>query len=656
MAKLEKIIIKWEELLNVFDENSKNSFMSGVYDLNKTIQKALTIPDGGDMAILIIENSIKDYISSKNISLSLLVEEDGDDSLWEFITKYKELLKYVKDSGVHKVVQQEINIFKKALDNLSLLDSSTEELVQNTYMYAEIRLSALNALETLNTHQFKKGISSFDSVNLSTKVHYFKNLHLSLESLASDSTPSGIYLSAIGNEEDELFTFFVISIKRGDNIYLLTDIENRPTSSPNYTRKGRGAGRERKMSSRINNNLFPYELILSLATKEQLNYVIEYSDDKTVATRDAIFSFDKMMEDSKIWMTMLFYLLKEKYFGEGVVILDEVSTTPYNYRDTDVDKDSTLALTGFEAYDLPYKDHTLASINRETLDILGMNKPTGKNDWMEEFYKEPVKEFIEENSQALVSTTNVTPIMQDRTRDELDRGHWGFAEDRAIVPESSFVPPNMFGTKEQVESNLTWFARQRQADIIYEMAKRDYEDNKKETFEWYKEGISNRIHTLAEDVIVRNEYFVEVSKRDSVLSTDRGYQAVCHTTWEVLSEVGSRWWTKHNYFTGWNKQQFPTCFYNGKVGSLFLYFHVQDGKSIARVLGCGFDELPEQLKHIQYRNQSSGNSILNNIDPLETIKNPWEDMKFSFGIVFSKSGYKQLCKELDVSTELPIEF
>ena len=87
------------------------------------------------------------------------------------------------------------------------------------------------------------------------------------------------------------------------------------------------------------------------------------------------------------------------------------------------------------------------------------------------------------------------------------------------------------------------------------------------------------------------------------------------------------------------------CFYNGAVASLVAEFIVEDGTSMAALLGVPLESLPPFLANMNEHERYSGNSRLNVGDPMEDLHNPWKELNWSVAVFMSKSGYKALCKK-----------
>ena len=82
--------------------------------------------------------------------------------------------------------------------------------------------------------------------------------------------------------------------------------------------------------------------------------------------------------------------------------------------------------------------------------------------------------------------------------------------------------------------------------------------------------------------------------------------------------------------------------------AIFAVIRPNTAQALADILNCEIKDLPDVLQHWTKVNKYYGNSILDNIDPMEwCVKDPWsEKINFSIVVSLSKRAFKKRRKEL----------
>jgi hypothetical protein len=84
-------------------------------------------------------------------------------------------------------------------------------------------------------------------------------------------------------------------------------------------------------------------------------------------------------------------------------------------------------------------------------------------------------------------------------------------------------------------------------------------------------------------------------------------------------------------------------------------FAVKNANQLSEILGLPISALPDVLQNVDANNFCSVNSILNLVDPMDLIIDPWsKKFPLKIRVMFSRSDYKNICKE-HRSTPIPYD-
>lgn len=78
------------------------------------------------------------------------------------------------------------------------------------------------------------------------------------------------------------------------------------------------------------------------------------------------------------------------------------------------------------------------------------------------------------------------------------------------------------------------------------------------------------------------------------------------------------------------------CFFTGKNPAVIISFNVKTAEELATLCGVDIKSIPIELQHYHKNKSCCGNSILDNLDPLDwALSDPYDDLSFYFHIILS---------------------
>jgi hypothetical protein len=217
-----------------------------------------------------------------------------------------------------------------------------------------------------------------------------------------------------------------------------------------------------------------------------------------------------------------------------------------------------------------------------------------------------------------------------------------------IETKINALSPTHYGTKTQILRDYKWMARRNLAVAVGELADKEYEETHKEIEAWYFERVKANVENLKKAVVegqlmstyikwdsapgfviggMRNEAPTNILSRSDKEKIESIYGHFYETSGFVLSGGQDRW--KHK------------CIDRDVFARSCVKFRVTTSAAMAAVCGCKVEELPPVLQHFRTEDPYHGNSILDDVDPMEWMpKNPWRQIKWNVFMFFSANAEK----------------
>lgn len=223
---------------------------------------------------------------------------------------------------------------------------------------------------------------------------------------------------------------------------------------------------------------------------------------------------------------------------------------------------------------------------------------------------------------------------------------------------------NFTGTKEQAEVNLWWEMRKRQADYIN--SKLEYSQKREqEIMEWFSSKILERQDFIL-DYIFKNhglddnpysKYGHEKKDPVQIITNHEPYPYLLIQCYEKEylganydyylrreSKLIKGWYYK---FNTWSIEFHST---SKSLNKMVFSANFNTYTDLENILGISWREFPVEIQRFTRVNNGEakpygGNSILGLTDPIDTIKNKYNSMRFRIRVLLTKTEFKALAKE-----------
>ncbi|MEC0487160.1 MULTISPECIES: hypothetical protein [Bacillus] len=530
------------------------------------------------------------------------------------------------------------NLLKEALSHYGIEESVYDSMVANESYLSELRYSSFNAIQDLEVVQFAQGSPIANKPRIYKDVFIFKDINTLLRWMMS--VDSGIVVAMIQDTKDLSNSYFVFAVRNGGTLSILTDREK--LSHPLQMETSRSRMRGRAFYQRIESYHFPYS-IMDIDFGDNNRAYISSSDTALISKEEGIpiRAIKDLEHDEIVWLIMMFSLLEDKFFKENYKT-PSLSYTAQMMAEADFLLNEAK---GHEVAVTEYKSLTVPKITSEDMKTKNLKdtfdfEPTGQHDWMIERYNVPEEAFD------VVKNTDHSILLTGKTTQ---------AEDTLSLKKMN---TSSFGSPEQLQKDRLYLARYNQAIVINKKAEQEFYKRKEEVKEWYIGAIRKNLPNLLE-AMARGKFVVSKDKEEARVKLPGGFEQL-KTNGNImkvslLEEYSTTYRTPFCEVYGNGTEIYRskyTCVMNDSTASIIGNFHPRTANQLAELCGCKKEELHELLLHWKAEKRSPGNSIINNVDPMDwAIKDPWEGLRMDVRIYVSKRAFNQLCKQYNTGNE-----
>lgn len=487
-----------------------------------------------------------------------------------------------------------------------------------------VRRDALRSAETLHAWQFSQGepeASTGGSLGLNTEVFLFGSMAAFVGALRAQGTP-GITLAAIRGETAD--TFFAIGIRDGETITVLTD--QVPEPYPGARCRSRNPDRAR--TEQVEKHRFPYARLTAELEKHGTALVVSGAPN---APGIPLCDLGDLPVGELAWTILLANALRQTY-GVEQRRLPSIACTHIvpDRPDTKIGlalHHGALALTSLRAGTLLAAEHAMPTKSEGRAWI----ESTGENGWMLDRFRTAVDAMPEDALLPHGNHSVLRLLKAARTAEPHDAS----ADLITMVsPKLATVDPTWFGTVPELRRRLAWTARWNQARIVEQMARDEFEETRASVMEWYRATVTRNAPALF-DAAARGELLGPIERcgfaGENVV---RGWHVtegnLLVQSYGVTPNAEVREKIRPSNLTtqgdvGVNVTARPSgaldlTSSHARVWTLFV---PTGPEALALLAGVPVSELPVPLQHWHAEPAYEGNSILQPVDPLAQIQNPW---------------------------------
>ena len=610
------------------------------HKVNKQIEKILKdYDDSGVLAILMAKNIFTKMIKDSKVNLYDLLS--NPQYIQEEIDMYNlfnsNIIKEAEDYYFDLIENLSFKVIGKQLIGEENRETKKEFLFSCTD-------SVINSLEKCRLDVFQKGGIVGNISKISTHIQIFTSLANCL--LALENAEDGMYLCYI-NIFDSPDSYFGFYIKNNGNIFSISErIDEAYKGSHQHSRNGRWT--ESKAD-----DIFPYDYIFSYGEHDYKGYATNYTIDESKL------SFFDLTEEVYIPILLAMIMIARKYNGkdlsnETLKYVDSLLPINLNAITTN---NTELAL--IENYAL-VENHKNLNLDFEISKILD-------GTYHEEFtnknlkYNEKISSM--NNGQIFIDlwsegfTFDINSLYEIPSQNLL--------EDKNETYSVEFV-----GSENRQRAQGYYMLRKQLANYIRQQMKKEFDKNGGIVFykEYFKNSIKNNMEKIERKIV---DEYVAIQCGKKILKA--GWNT-CDKN--ILTDI---YYIEDTYASGFyytyivnDKEPWKSILYDKRTGNkcnMIFVFQPKNYLALEELFG----EVPKLIKGWDLKGHScSGNSILDLTDAVESLGTPFEDkeskwyydslptderpfMNFSFMIGYSKRGFKQMLKELNINLNEKIE-
>lgn len=583
--------------VNPSEDNRKYTiYMDGrlsnydIQKMNERIMNSLKYDETGLFADTYLKIYLKKFMNGKNVSFMELIENPD---LQEYLKDVRTLYDSVNNSNAEETV---LNNMKTAMDFYNL---SSDKLTSEDVM--SVVSSAKNCMNgKLKLDQITKGSFADDEFKGSLDIYMYKSIGDVIR-FAAKGDISGISMCYICDDKNLERSFFAFVIRNGENLYILSD---RPIyKHPLQAKMSRCPGRD--MSERIEGNYFPYNSISGIDVSDLWGngrYGVSKNDDNMApavnndCVRTKIGTFASLNQDEAFWAIYMFSLIKDRFYKEHIY-LEDLSFCEANiiYDRLEENEKNEIALRS----SIPYIEMKPVE-NPESIEMEYGRKSEHLYDYLIDRYVNKVD-------------TNVFNLIKQR-----DKTLPMLTDNKSTCfRQYETLDLSSMRTEKELIYDQQWLARYNMAVSIGGMLNSDFDKNKNRVISEMLSMIRNSAGYIVNLILTKKfdgkidsfEYAAKnISYRDIILG----------------KEYDDDYKSKYR------------CFFTGKNPAVIISFNVKTAEEFATLCGVDIKSIPIELQHYHKNKCCCGNSILDNLDPLDwALFDPYDDLSFYFHIILS---------------------
>ena len=635
---LEKAIADWADLTGRPLMGEKQGMLTFVAVVE--IKESFALDVSGITALLILNAETEHYADQVSYSIKDMVDNQAE--VMQRIQAFSSIRAALKHPEFAEILANFKTSLKSALDQYGLYTPEVEKVLLDPVALAYIRRDALRAYAQLREDIFSKGAPTTDKFKYNPGMFLFWNINSLLRLIGNSQ--SGVTLCLVQDNVEANASHFAFAVKNGANLIVLSDKPKFDNPDQAGYQSARGGSRE--LARRMELFRFPYKLAGAWVDRKGRGYLnMPGSNTLVPAQVEAIKLADlqELPADSIIWLVLMLELIQDKCWAN----LGERQSRDLSYSGAMIEHPASLtegcqALTIQDYKPLQFKPVTLydALTDQVQFEV----KQTRQNEWMEQLYKDQVPVEL---LNPLPSTTPLIPAHLQPTRED-QMNVWGSGQPKQLVPLK--LREDSWGTEKELAHNHMYVARKNFATVIERLTIQDFKAKVEEVSAWYREKLlANKefwLRGLAAGEL-RLPYD-DGGHGEGFRIRERPLKKPAKNALAFYPPKDTYSWTRgmkaQGFHNGYCREQDAYyCFLSPQnIGREKAVIEPTTPEALALLCGCKVSEMPIYLQNWYRYELYHGNSILDDVDPLEDIANPWQSFHADLVIRFGRKGLYKL--------------
>nr|WP_192963403.1 hypothetical protein [Pseudomonas fluorescens]CEK42229.1 hypothetical protein PQBR57_0276 [Pseudomonas fluorescens SBW25] len=662
----------WEELTGKAVNSTSYSFKIGgesfdLYNANKRVKQAQAVDDDLTVA-LVIKTLAEQFATAEKFTLAdILAGNERLKSRLELVGRMGALF---NDGASRTLFESFYGHCERALAHYR--ECAPEDLTEETRHFVRtsgcfVGLDAFHGIERLTRLMICDGpVVEGAKAKISRLVFAFE----SIEELITHARriPTGFSLCVIMAPHIS-DSFFVMVVNTGGRVVVLTDKGD--YSHPMQESRMRGRN-DRYNLNRIEGSHFPYEL-LGIEWGDSGRRSSSAQSGTALTVSDSGLRVLGQLSDLKDWDLLWLHLFidqcRDRYFDrkltEPQLATGSMVRLPHKW------SEGSEKLPVPVAYELKLDTRSSSDLNTQFLHTIEPKWASKYNPnlWMEERFAGDVPDdCLYLPADALNSETPMLTIAEDgkhelTRRDTTALRYW--ESDKLPTLALQGMTNTALSTAERVIRDCHFLARYNQSQVIGRLVKEDYEARKEAVQDWFYKAAAKHLPKLIDDLLALDHERIWVDKpahQEALRMLGKGklVQAMADgvRVFNAFRSIMIRYEPVRkqkvpfrnrasasmantmrliNYTYG----HYQCAVDRQEEAQLFISLDLSSVLDLMTVTGLPLERIPAELRHRgidTYR----GNSILDRIDPLGDIRNPWDSLSLRYSVPVSLKAFKEL--------------
>lgn len=636
----------WEELTGKSINSTSYSFRVGgssldLYQANKRVQEAQAVGDDLTVA-LVVRTLAEQFAESETFTLAdILAGNERLSARLDLVSRMKAL--FTEESAVAR-----FDAFFDYCDGAiahyrdlapGSLSDETRKFVRDSSCF--VGLDAYHGVERLTRLMVCDGpVGEASKAKVSRLVFAFE----SIEELITHARriPTGFSLCVITAPYIS-DSYFVMVVNTGGRIMMLTDKGN--YSHPMQESRMRSRN-DRYNLNRIDGSHFPYDLLDiqwgdngRQACNGQAGTALMVSD----TGLRVLGALSDLNDSDLLWLHLFIDQCRDRYF-ERKLTEPQLATglmvrLPHKWSDEDRHLPVPIE------FELKLETRSSADLNSDFLHTIEPKwaEKYNPNRWMEERFAGDVPDdCLYLPAKAL---NGETPLLLGssgaRELVRRDTSSLTYSE-REKLPALTLqgLGGTALSTPDRVIRDCHFLARHNQVQVISLLVKEDYEARKVEMQEWFYKAAAKYLPNLIDDLLALNNdrLCVNMPAHHNFRSIKLRYVPV-RQQHPSRRHQGDPSLSKALKLIDYNDVCYRCAVDRSEEAQVFITLDISSVFDLMTVTGLPLDKIPAELRHMG-TNIYTGNSILDRIDPLSSVRNPWNQLRLSYVLPVSLKAFK----------------
>ncbi len=630
---LNEAIPQWSKLTGTklgtnkfsFTINSSSEFQS--YDLKKYVEdlnESRSLDMTGTTAILLLRGLFEAYVEEKSFKVHTLLYAPAE--VEKTVSKLRDFHALITRAPCEEAVTAFRETLRAAAVHYGYDLGKLGKLLADERALGQLRLAASRSLDRLATHQFTQGARDPRPLQYNREIFEFSSINSFVHALRRQMI-SGITLALIRPGDDVYKAYFVLGLRNGETITILTDFEE--GAHPEYHNVTRRP--DRRLEERARQHWFPYRLLDEDPVKHgrKRGSALVAIDTKAIPIEE----IPNLEAPEFVWLTLLFDLVAKKFDHDDhktseLSYTGEMIVAPHAL----VEAQSAIVLAG------QYAPLILPKLTPATTtsELAGNEKPLGHNAWLEDRYCHRVPEILLDvvgARKALDVSKQVTKLLPGKIKDadlpeiRKQRGVIGWGPDRRVEPlVPQALDPSYFGTVKDIERTRAWYARVNLIKGVQRLATAEFAAKHAMILSWYRKRLDRNMAFIWK-AVAHGELVAPTTTWKS--REEHGFPAEDELRWKKGNILHQKQAPKYNpfhprsgcvEFGGWDyDRRHNVCAIDPPTrANVFTKIEPDNPRALALLMGIPEKKLPWPLQHWTTLEPYTGNSILRRIDPLRS--------------------------------------